>query len=603
MSERTGGKKTGLPTASARTRTRQVKTSAATALARGSAKQPASALVGKAEKKARSKAGGTVAGAVKAARPLARKPVRVRAAQEAGAVKQVHVLIIDDELGKRMLPYQRLFAKLADRIEEFQVVPHWADQPGQVREALGRDGMDLIVLDMNLTQNSYADHSDIVYSALRNDHRRIPLILLSSDFSSDESVTHMHTVLHELKGMPILGFMPYVTWVENYTKRPNEEISERQADVWRKALSEAYESGKDYHFKLNEPDTVTFLHLTDTHFGKIEPDYLEARAIATGAHRDALAADILIWTGDVSDRAAPADFRQAEAFLDSLRKHEVIAKTTPICMTPGNHDLNWPLALASRARIGRAGGGHEADWKWEIGEAAVDEELWSFGYRPYADFFQRVVQQECPQLSGQGYRWLDQWSHLGFAILELPIEGHVIRSAKSQTNPAPCLSAKEFDRITASAFDAITASRLGKQVCIILLLHGAEPEGSAPHIEQWKRLRSQLHDEGYPVLIFAGHVHKSNYHIHRRELTVVGTPMADRAMDGAPGVPGIMFVTLGGLNTAHPICTLTRLERVFPEDQAVARWEARQVGVLKINASEDLAPDWAVVRSTQPSGL
>ena len=69
-------------------------------------------------------------------------------------------------------------------------------------------------------------------------------------------------------------------------------------------------------------------HISDTHFGT------EEAPVCAALERDILAAapDLVVLTGDVTQRARAAQFRAARAFLDRLGP-------IPRLVVPGNHDL------------------------------------------------------------------------------------------------------------------------------------------------------------------------------------------------------------------------------------------------------------------------
>ena len=71
----------------------------------------------------------------------------------------------------------------------------------------------------------------------------------------------------------------------------------------------------------------SIVHLSDLHFGRVDADLLEPlrrRVIA-------LAPDVVVVSGDLTQRAKPAQFREARAFLDTLPANQVVV--------PGNHDV------------------------------------------------------------------------------------------------------------------------------------------------------------------------------------------------------------------------------------------------------------------------
>jgi len=68
-------------------------------------------------------------------------------------------------------------------------------------------------------------------------------------------------------------------------------------------------------------------HLSDLHFGRVDAALLEPlrRCVA------AIAPDVVVVSGDLTQRAKPAQFREARAFLDTLPANQVVV--------PGNHDV------------------------------------------------------------------------------------------------------------------------------------------------------------------------------------------------------------------------------------------------------------------------
>ncbi len=72
---------------------------------------------------------------------------------------------------------------------------------------------------------------------------------------------------------------------------------------------------------------TTLLHISDTHFGTEQPPVVEAlAALASG-----LSPDLLVISGDITQRARSAQFAAARRFIDRL--------ALPFVSIPGNHDL------------------------------------------------------------------------------------------------------------------------------------------------------------------------------------------------------------------------------------------------------------------------
>jgi 3',5'-cyclic AMP phosphodiesterase CpdA len=71
----------------------------------------------------------------------------------------------------------------------------------------------------------------------------------------------------------------------------------------------------------------TIAHLSDLHFGRVDAQLLEPlrRRI------EGLKPDVVVISGDLTQRAKPEEFREARRFLDTLPKPQIVV--------PGNHDV------------------------------------------------------------------------------------------------------------------------------------------------------------------------------------------------------------------------------------------------------------------------
>ena len=69
------------------------------------------------------------------------------------------------------------------------------------------------------------------------------------------------------------------------------------------------------------------VHLSDLHFGKVDYAVLEPLKEAISS----MAADLIVVSGDLTQRARTEEFKEARQFLDSLPKPQIIV--------PGNHDV------------------------------------------------------------------------------------------------------------------------------------------------------------------------------------------------------------------------------------------------------------------------
>ena len=86
----------------------------------------------------------------------------------------------------------------------------------------------------------------------------------------------------------------------------------------------------------------TIAHLSDIHFGRVDSRIVDPLVNATLA----LAPDLVVMSGDLTQRARRRQFREARDFLDRLPK--------PLLVIPGNHDVPlWDVALRFTDPYGR----------------------------------------------------------------------------------------------------------------------------------------------------------------------------------------------------------------------------------------------------------
>ena len=73
---------------------------------------------------------------------------------------------------------------------------------------------------------------------------------------------------------------------------------------------------------------TVLLHLSDPHFGTVQPPVAQALARLAQAQRP----DVLVLSGDITQRARPQQFKEARAFCDQLAIRHLLT-------VPGNHDI------------------------------------------------------------------------------------------------------------------------------------------------------------------------------------------------------------------------------------------------------------------------
>src|SRR3954463_8208261 len=81
------------------------------------------------------------------------------------------------------------------------------------------------------------------------------------------------------------------------------------------------------HSAFRISDMRTIAHISDLHFGKTDPAVVEGLVADLNAHKP----DLLVVSGDFTQRARRGQYEQAAAFLKRV--------PTPQLVVPGNHDI------------------------------------------------------------------------------------------------------------------------------------------------------------------------------------------------------------------------------------------------------------------------
>ena len=69
------------------------------------------------------------------------------------------------------------------------------------------------------------------------------------------------------------------------------------------------------------------VHLSDIHFGRVNAEVVQPLIAAVWEHGP----QVVVVSGDLTQRARTSEFKQARAFLDALPKPQIVV--------PGNHDI------------------------------------------------------------------------------------------------------------------------------------------------------------------------------------------------------------------------------------------------------------------------
>lgn len=260
------------------------------------------------------------------------------------------------------------------------------------------------------------------------------------------------------------------------------------------------------------------LHISDTHFGTEQAQVIEALVALATEQRP----DVVVFSGDITQRARPAQFRAAKAFVDRLGASAVTI--------PGNHDI-----------------------------ALFD--LWARLTRPYA----RYVKVFGPNLEPV---------HSSQNLLVIGVN-----TSRAWRHKNGEVSAAQIDRVAGLL---ITARPEQLRMVVVHQPVVVTQAGDRPNLLRGHRAAMQAWSKAGVDLIMGGHIHLPYalaVHGLARRLWVVqaGTAVSSRTRPGVPNsvnilrwgkAPGARGATAQNEPEARNVCHLeqwdfARHERVF----------------------------------------
>jgi 3',5'-cyclic AMP phosphodiesterase CpdA len=142
--------------------------------------------------------------------------------------------------------------------------------------------------------------------------------------------------------------------------------------------------------------SVTILHLSDLHFTKPEQAATWYSQLAEDLRELACdKLDLLILSGDVTQRSAKGEYDAAQQFIQKLGS-EMKLSTGRVIMVPGNHDLSWDLAKSAYSLHRRDGyallppEGHYIAHGTDVLEVR-EEDAYKRRFEPFGAFYEAIT--------------------------------------------------------------------------------------------------------------------------------------------------------------------------------------------------------------------
>jgi Calcineurin-like phosphoesterase len=187
--------------------------------------------------------------------------------------------------------------------------------------------------------------------------------------------------------------------------------------------SAALDDTRDHSDATSAGQVIRLLHLSDLHFSTIDQATIAYSQLADDLRQQGVdRLDAVVVSGDLVNRATPAEYSVAATFLEHLRSGFGV-KAQALVLVPGNHDVNWvnseaAYLVAKRTQLREPpAAGTFFEHTREIIEYR-DEERYRLRLRPFADFYEQVRGEPYPL----GYEHQATVTHLpdvGLLILGL----------------------------------------------------------------------------------------------------------------------------------------------------------------------------------------
>jgi predicted phosphodiesterase len=274
--------------------------------------------------------------------------------------------------------------------------------------------------------------------------------------------------------------------------------------------------------------TRRLLHLSDLHFATADQADLAYYLLAPDLRQQQVEQlDALVVSGDLVNRADPAEYDAVVLFLERLKSGFGL-KAQAMVIVPGNHDVSYPLGN-SAYRLQKRDPAKEPPTPGtfiphglEVIEARDDEEAYLQRFEPFAQAYEKVIGEPYP-LAYDEQATITQLPEAGLCILGLNSAWEIDRHFPNRASIRMTALARALERLP----------RPAGELRIAVFHHPI-------HSNEDSQLRDsaflqQLAVAGFR-LVLHGHVHRADATLYQYDRTVGGRRL-DIVTAGTFGAP------------------------------------------------------------------
>jgi UDP-2,3-diacylglucosamine pyrophosphatase LpxH len=253
--------------------------------------------------------------------------------------------------------------------------------------------------------------------------------------------------------------------------------------------------------------SIRILHLSDLHFATKDQATVWYSQLAADLREQQIERlDALVVSGDLVERADPAEYDAARLFLEKLMSGFELS-SRQVVLVPGNHDVSWSLSQESYRlhRRKQLPGALVPGTYFEHGLDIVevrDEGLYRERLRPFAELYRVIKGIEYP-LAFEEQGTVDDLPDLGVCILGLNSAWETDHHFRDRASIHP--------QALANALVKLGAPPAGQ--LRIAVFHHPIHGGEGSRIRDTAFLQ-QLAVHGFQ-LVLHGHVHKADAELYR----------------------------------------------------------------------------------------